>query len=641
MREFRSKVLGLVWLSLWAAGCGGSSSSSPKPPPPAAPAALVASAGVGQATLDWTPSPGATSYTVYVGTAAGVTRATGTPITGVASPPRVVLGLANGTTYHVVVTAVGPGGESAESVERSVTPATSLTPPAPRGLRAVPGDGPATGSWSPTPGGASYDLYWSTAAGAARSSGTKLVGAVSPAVVTGLANGTTVYFAVAGVSPNGEGVASLEASCTPSATPPPPPPAVVAAAGGDGQVTVAWPPSAGATSYAVYLGSASNVSASTGARVPVSASPAVVTGLANDQAWFVVVAAIGPSGEGTPSDEARAFTVAGRPAFAQADLAGQWDVLQFGAGAFAGWARVLVGVDAAGQVTVLDFLDESGSTALPAPGFDLRATIDVAGTVLLGGADGSASFRGRMAASKTLVFATDTESDTAPSPNLWVWRKRVAGVTYTAADVASFPFTYHAVHSGAAARWERGAGSTDAAGLLTVSASLDSLGNASPPGAVGALAVDAAGRVGLAPDLHGLMTTDKKAIFLVDTTGDPTAPSYAFRVVIRSGRGHAAGDLAGRYDVHVVTSTAAGGPTPTWNRGELGVDAAGNVTFLSYVSSLGPNPLPAGFQLLLDGAGAVTRPGDATYGGQLAWGSDFYVRTAGSATAPSLAVGVR
>lgn len=641
MRALRSEVLGLVGLSLWAAGCGGSSSSSPKPPPPAAPAALVASAGVGQATLDWTPSSGATSYVIYVGTAAGGARSTGTAITGVASPPRVVLGLANGTTYYVVVTAVGPGGESAESVERSVTPATSLTPPAPRGLRAVAGDGQATVSWSPTPGGASYVLYWSTTAGTARSSGTKVTGAVSPAVVTGLANGTPVYVAVAGVSPNGEGVASLEASCTPSATPPPPPPAAVAATGGDGQVTVAWSSSPGATGYAVYLGSASNVSRATGARIAAGASPAVVTGLANDQGWYAVVAAVGPGGEGTESAEARAFTATGRPAFAQADLTGEWDVLQYTAGGMPGWARIHVRLDAAGQVTVLDFLDESGSTALPPAGFDLKATIDAAGTVLLGGADGSASFRGRMTASKALVLATDTESPAMPSPNLWVWRKRVAGVAYGAADVASFPFTYHAISCGAAVTWERGAGSTDAAGLLSISAAVDSLGRAGTPGAIGALSVDAAGRVGLAPDLHGLMTADKRAIFMVDTTGDPTARSYDFRVVIRAGQPHGAGDLAGRYDVHVVTSTAAGGTAPTWNRGELGVDAAGNVTFLTYVSSLGPNPLPAAFQILLDGDGAVTRPGDATYGGQLAWGSDFYVRTAGPATAPSLAVSAR
>jgi hypothetical protein len=637
MIALRSWVLCVVGLSFLAAGCGSSSTSAPPGQPPAPPAALVASAGVGQATLDWTPSSGATSYTIYYGAAAGVTRASGTPVTGVSSPPRAVLGLSNGTPYFFVVTAVGPGGESAESVERSATPATSLTPPAPRGLRAVPGDGQASVSWSPTPGGASYDLYWSTTAGAARASGTKVVGVTSPAVVTGLANGAAVFFAVAGVSPNGEGVASLEASCTPSATPPPPPPVGVAASGGDGQVTVSWAPSAGASSYAVYLGGASNVSRATGTRLEAAASPAVLGGLANDRAWYVVVAAVGPGGEGTESAEARAFTSTGRPAFSQADLTGEWDMLGWGAGGSAGWGRLHVRLDAAGQVTVLEALDDSGSTALPAPGFDLVGTLDAAGTMRLAGADGSPAYRGRMTASKTLVLGTDT--DAFGSPNLLVWRKRVAGVAYGAADVAGFPFTYHALYSGGSIRWERGAGSTDAAGLLSVNSAIDSNGLAAAPGTIGPLTVDAAGRVDQGSGAHGLMTPDKKAIFFVNTSGDSASPAYSFMVVIRAGQAYAAGDLVGRYDLHVVNN--ANGLPSTWSRGEAGIDPLGNVTILSFASNLGPLPLPAAFQLVVAGDGVMARPGDPTFNGQLSWGKDFYVRTAGPSATPSLAVVAR
>ena len=72
-------------------------------------------------TLVWGAVAGATSYNVYRGTAAGVTKATGTKSAGVTSPYDAT-GLANGTPYFFIVTAQGAGGESAASNERSATP---------------------------------------------------------------------------------------------------------------------------------------------------------------------------------------------------------------------------------------------------------------------------------------------------------------------------------------------------------------------------------------------------------------------------------------------------------------------------------------------------------------------------------------
>ena len=90
-------------------------------PPPAAPSLTSATAGNTQVTLVWGAVAGATSYNVYRGTAAGVTKISGTKFTGVSSPYDAT-GLTNGTPYFFVVTAVGTGGESAESNERSATP---------------------------------------------------------------------------------------------------------------------------------------------------------------------------------------------------------------------------------------------------------------------------------------------------------------------------------------------------------------------------------------------------------------------------------------------------------------------------------------------------------------------------------------
>lgn len=113
-------VLGLL------AACGSSSSNEPTPPAvPAPPTSVVATAGDGQVTLSWTASSGATSYNAYYGTSAGVSKATGTRVAGVASGGAVT-GLINGTAYSFVVTAVNASGESAES-----TPAVTATPTGP------------------------------------------------------------------------------------------------------------------------------------------------------------------------------------------------------------------------------------------------------------------------------------------------------------------------------------------------------------------------------------------------------------------------------------------------------------------------------------------------------------------------------
>ncbi|MCZ8520327.1 MULTISPECIES: endo-1,4-beta-xylanase [Paenibacillus] len=99
--------------------------SVPQAPP--APAGLTASAGNAQASLSWSASAGAASYTVkraatsggpYTTVAAGVT---GTSYTDT--------GLTNGTTYYYVVTAVNEAGSSPSTAPVSVTPAGTAPQP--------------------------------------------------------------------------------------------------------------------------------------------------------------------------------------------------------------------------------------------------------------------------------------------------------------------------------------------------------------------------------------------------------------------------------------------------------------------------------------------------------------------------------
>jgi fibronectin type 3 domain-containing protein len=91
------------------------------PAVPAAPTNLTASGGDQRVTLSWTPSVGATGYTVRRGTSA-----TGPFNTTVASNVNASIythtGLTNGTTYHYVVNATNSAGTSPQSNVASATP---------------------------------------------------------------------------------------------------------------------------------------------------------------------------------------------------------------------------------------------------------------------------------------------------------------------------------------------------------------------------------------------------------------------------------------------------------------------------------------------------------------------------------------
>lgn len=118
------------------------------PAPPSAPTGLIAAAGNGQATITWNTVPGAASYNIYYATSAGVTRTSGTEVTGAVSG-QAVSGLANGAAYYFVVTAVDANGESAESDQVIVVPAQpkvsisslSATSAAPTSLLTITGAG--------------------------------------------------------------------------------------------------------------------------------------------------------------------------------------------------------------------------------------------------------------------------------------------------------------------------------------------------------------------------------------------------------------------------------------------------------------------------------------------------------------------
>jgi fibronectin type 3 domain-containing protein len=89
---------------------------------PSAPAGLAATAGNGSVGLTWSASTGATSYSVYRGTAPGAEGATSIGTT--TSTSFTDTGLTNGTAYYYEVTASNSAGASPSSREATATPAS-------------------------------------------------------------------------------------------------------------------------------------------------------------------------------------------------------------------------------------------------------------------------------------------------------------------------------------------------------------------------------------------------------------------------------------------------------------------------------------------------------------------------------------
>lgn len=95
-------------------------SSAPTPTVPAIPTGVSATGGANQVSLVWAAVSGATSYNVYYATTAGVTKANGIKVTNAATPYKQT-GLAAGTSYYFIITAVNSVGESAASSQVTAT----------------------------------------------------------------------------------------------------------------------------------------------------------------------------------------------------------------------------------------------------------------------------------------------------------------------------------------------------------------------------------------------------------------------------------------------------------------------------------------------------------------------------------------
>lgn len=186
------------------------------PVAPAAPTGVTAVAGDSKVSLNWSPSSGATSYTVKRATVSGG------PYTALSSTVTTAsyadLTALNGITYYYVVSASNAVGTSGNSLQVSATPTETpvpTLPPAPTGLTATAGDAKVTLAWSPVSGATGYNVKRATVSGGPYTT-------VAPGLTTAgftdttVTNGTTYYYVASAVNAVGEGAHSTEASALPT-----------------------------------------------------------------------------------------------------------------------------------------------------------------------------------------------------------------------------------------------------------------------------------------------------------------------------------------------------------------------------------------------------------------------------------------
>ena len=285
---------------------------------PSAPTGVTATAGNGQVNISWTSVSDATSYNIYWSTSTGVTKTSGTKLTGGTSP-YTHTGRTNGTTYYYVVTAVNSYGESSESSQVSGIPSTTTTsdttaPSSP----SVSINSGATSSTSTSVtltlsatdnvGVTAYYASETSTTPSASATGwtsvtstTSYSASVSFALSSGSATKTVyVWFKDAAGNISASSSDSITLGSAPSA------PTGVSATAGSSQVSISWSSVSGATSYNIYWSTTSGVTKTTGTKITGGTSPYAHTGLTNGTTYYYVVTAVNSYGESSESSQVSA-----------------------------------------------------------------------------------------------------------------------------------------------------------------------------------------------------------------------------------------------------------------------------------------------------------------------------------------------
>ena len=262
--------------------------------PANSPTILAVKATNSAVALSWAAPAFARSYNLKRSTTSGGSYTT---IINLSPNSYTNTGLANGTTYYYVVSALNYNGESANSAEVSATP-VAVPPLVPTGLAAQAAHGLVQLNWT-APGGnpaTSYNIKRATTNGGPYTTITNML--ATGFADTNIVDGTTYYYVVSGVNSDGEGPNSAQVTGTSTAAAPGVPTGMIAT-GQYAQVKLTWTTSFGATSYNVKRAITSGGPYTTFTNTIATA--VYDTGLANGIPNYYVVSALNGIGESADS----------------------------------------------------------------------------------------------------------------------------------------------------------------------------------------------------------------------------------------------------------------------------------------------------------------------------------------------------
>ncbi len=162
-------------------------------------------------------------------------------------------------------------------------------------------------TWTAAANATTYNLYRGTTPGGEADTpvATGLTG--TSTTDTGLTGGTTYYYFMRAVGPNGLSEASNETSATAGLQLPPT--SVLATAGAAGVITLTWVAAASATTYNLYRGLTTGGESGTPVATGLTGTSHDDTGLANSTQFFYKMKAVGPAGTSVFSNETNATTI--------------------------------------------------------------------------------------------------------------------------------------------------------------------------------------------------------------------------------------------------------------------------------------------------------------------------------------------
>ena len=164
----------------------------------------------GQVQLTWPISFGATSYNIKRANTTGGPYTTLANYTAISYIDTTTV---PGNTCYYMVSAVNTNGESANSIEVSVTPTLPAPLAVPTGLVALPDDGQVGLNWNTNSGVSGYNIKRSLAGAGPFVTVTNT--SLNSYTDLGLTNGTTYYYVISALVNGSESSNSAPVSVTP------------------------------------------------------------------------------------------------------------------------------------------------------------------------------------------------------------------------------------------------------------------------------------------------------------------------------------------------------------------------------------------------------------------------------------------